>query len=146
MRVTITARTLALALGLAATAAAVPAAHAGAQAARTAFAATTPASTVDMTAMAPWAGVYRISLARGTEVVPARVMVERVGPRLDGTVLVGSEATSLANMRGDGAELRAEMLTSRGRGQLVLRVTPAGLVGTLTVGKSVWEVSGERSA
>ena len=142
MRLAVSARTLTLALGLAALGATTG--RAGAQ---SAFAAATPTAAADVSsAVAAWTGVYRISLAKGTEVVPARVVVERIGKTLDATVLVGSAATSLARLQGDGGELRAEMVTSSGRGQLVLRTTATGVVGTLTVGKTVWEVTGERSA
>jgi hypothetical protein len=95
---------------------------------------------------AAWAGVYRIALTKGDETVPARVVMERVGDALDGTVLLGSAATALAKVRSEGEELRAVLTTSAGRGDLVLRATEAGVTGTLTVGGETWVVSGRRSS
>jgi hypothetical protein len=133
------ARTLALTLALAA-AAAPAAAQTSFTPAPTASVATTPA------AAAAWAGVFRIDVAKGDEVLPMRVVVERAGAGLDGTVLLGGTASALANVRFEAGELRATMVTSSGKGELVLRQTETGVTGTLKIGKTTWSVSGERSA
>ena len=136
------ARTLALSLAPAA-AAARTAALAGYPPAPGPRGAAAPALSA---AAAVWSGVYRIDVAKGDEVLPMRVVVERVGSSLDGTVLLGGTASALANVRFDNGELRATMVTSTGKGELVLRQTEAGVTGTLKVGKTTWSVTGERSA
>ena len=147
MRPTVPARTLALALGLAAL---------GTSAARSAAAqgSFAPAPTAGAVASAPmpaalaaWVGVYRVSLTKGQQTIPLRVVMERVGVSLDGTVMVGTTTSALANVRSsEQGELRAVMLTSEGQGELVLRATATGIVGTLKIGKQTWAVTGERSA
>jgi hypothetical protein len=142
MRLPATARTLALSLALAA--AAAPAA---AQSSFTPTPAPSAAAAAASSAAAMWSGVYRIDVAKGDEVLPMRVVVERMGPAgVDGTVLLGGTASALANVRLEGGELRATMVTSSGKGELVLRQTDAGVTGTLKVGKATWSVTGERSA
>ena len=136
------ARTLALSLALAAAAAPI-AAQSSFTPAPASCAAAAPALSA---AAAVWSGVYRIDVAKGDEVLPMRVVVERVGSSLDGTVLLGGTASALANVRFDNGELRATMVTSSGKGELVLRLTEAGVTGSLKVGKTTWSVTGERSA
>ena len=136
------ARTFALALSLAA----VAPRPAAAQASFTPTPA--PAATAAATsfAAAAWSGVYRIDVAKGTEVLPMRVVLERLGGTLDGTVLLGGTASALADVRFEVGELRATLVTSSGRGELVLRQTESRVTGTLKIGKAVWTITGERSA
>jgi hypothetical protein len=143
-------RTLALALGAGILAAASSAAaQTSAQAAKTAFAASaTPAATPAAlpSAAAAWVGVYRITLQSKTAgAVQARVVMERVEDAVDGTFLVNGTNTTLKDIRIDGDELRARVLTSTGEGTLVLRNGGSGIAGTLTAGKASWEISGARS-
>ena len=98
------------------------------------------------TAAVTWAGVYRVDLVKGNETVPARVVVDRAGQRLDGLMLVGSAASALGSVRGTATELRGTISTSSGAGELVLRATESGVAGTLKVGKATWTVTGRRSA
>ena len=92
-----------------------------------------------------WSGVYRIEAVTPDEVVPMVVLVERSGERLHATVIVDNAAAALERVRHDGGELRGVLHTSRGRGDLVLRATPDGVEGTLTVGKRQWSMTGVRS-
>ena len=148
MRLPLPARALAIALGVAAFAAARPAA------AQLAFAPSTPAApsltaapTVTSNPTADgWTGVYRVEARNGGEAVPMRVIVERAGDRLDAMVLIDNRASALDRVSGDEDELRAVLSTSEGRGELVLRPTATGVTGTLKVGKTTWKVAGERSA
>ena len=91
-------------------------------------------------------GVYRIALDNGRETVHARVVMERVGDALEGTVLMEATASALIQLRSENGEIRANMLTSNGRGELVLRPTESGVAGSLKVGKTTWSISGRRSA
>ena len=91
-------------------------------------------------------GVYRIALDNGRETVHARVVMERVGDALEGTVLMEATASALIQVRSENGEIRANMLTSDGRGELVLRPTESGVSGSLKVGKITWSISGQRSA
>jgi hypothetical protein len=142
MQHTTRARTLSLALALAALAAPAPAALAQAAYAP---APTARAERAEHAAAAAWVGVYRVDMTKGTETIPVRVIMERVGDSLDGTILVGGTASALGSVRAEGTELRAAVTTSAGRGELVLRTTPAGLTGTLTIGRAVWSLTGSRS-
>jgi hypothetical protein len=137
-----TARALALSLALASLAAPAAAQTSFAPAPAPGAAATQGAAA----SAAAWSGVYRIDVSKGDEVLPMRVVVERVGNTLEGTVLLGGTASALANVRFEGGELRATMVTSTGKGELVLRQTEAGITGTLKVGKTTWTVTGGRSA
>lgn len=146
MRLPLPARAFAIALGVAAFAAARPAA-----AQLAAFAPSTPAATAAPTVTSNptadrWTGVYRVEARNGGEAVPMRVIVERAGDRLDAMVLIDNRASALDRVSGDEDELRAVLVTSEGRGQLVLRPTATGVTGTLKVGKTTWKVAGERSA
>lgn len=142
MRPTTLSRAIALALGLAALSA--PAA-----AQQRAFA-TPPAAAVSAAPSADpsaaWAGVYRVAITKGDETVHARVVMERDGEALAGTVLIEATASALTKLRHEGETLRATLLTSHGRGELALRATTDGVAGTLTVGKVTWTVEGKRSA
>ena len=137
---------LSLALAALTLSAAAPATRAAAQ---PSHAADTPAAPAATSATSAWAGVYRVSLTRGSEVVPARVLLEWVDGALYGTFLMDNVASGLARVRADDAEVRAAILTAEGRGELVLRqagaAAGAGVVGTLTIGKATWEVRGGRS-
>ena len=145
MRLPLPARAFAIALGVAAFAAARPAA------AQLAFAPSAPAATAAPTVTSNptadrWTGVYRVEARSGGEAVPMRVIVERAGDRLDAMVLIDNRASALDRVSGDEDELRAVLTTSEGRGELVLRPTATGVTGTLKVGKTTWKVAGERSA
>lgn len=107
-------------------------------------AAPVPAAVAMTNEIAP--GVYRIALDNGRETVHARVVMERVGGALEGTVLVEATASALIQLRSENGEIRANMLTSDGRGELVLRPTDGGVAGSLKVGKTTWSISGQRSA
>ena len=145
MRLTTRARTLTLALGLA-TLVTAPATAATAQSSFSpAPAAAAPALGSASGAGAAWVGVYRVDITRGTETIPVRVIMERVGNTLDGTILVGGTASALGSVRADGMELRADITTSEGRGELVLKTTTEGISGTLKIGKTTWTVAGARS-
>lgn len=99
-------------------------------------------------AVARWQPVvYRVTLTRDQEVMPMRVVVDRIGGVFDVMVLVGSSVSATASVEFDGTELRTDVLTSRGAGKLVLRDDGAGgVAGTLTIGRAVWTITGERSA
>ena len=93
-----------------------------------------------------WAGIYRLTLISKTQApMPVRLLVERDGGVLTGTLLSDVNGAAHASLRLEGDALKASTSTSRGAGELVLRVTDKGVVGTFTVGKQVWEVSGTRS-
>jgi hypothetical protein len=141
MPYTTRARTLSLALGLA-TLVAAPAPAALAQAS---FAPAPAAASAEHAAAAAWVGVYRVDMTKGTETIPVRVIMERVGESLDGTILVGGTASALGSVQADGMELRAAVTTSAGRGELVLKATATGITGTLKIGKTVWSLTGSRS-
>ena len=133
-------RAVALSFGVAALAASF-AAPAAAQPAPSTAAAAAPAAP----STSAWAGVYRVSLTRGSEVVPARVLLERVDGTLYGTFLMDGMASALGRVRIDASEFRANLVTAGGRGEIVLRSTDEGVVGTLTVGRATWEIRGGRS-
>ena len=143
MRFLTPARSLALALGVAAFAA--PAAAQTAFATPATATTATPALRPATSASERWAGVFRVEARRDGESVPMRIIVERTPGRLDGTVLIDNHASALDKVTGDEDELRAVMVTSEGRGELVLRPTATGVTGTLRVGKTTWKVAGERS-
>jgi hypothetical protein len=101
-----------------------------------------------VTAPAPrWQSVvYRLTLSRGSEVMPMRVVLDRVGATFDAVLLVSGSVSALASVEYDGAELRGEIQTSNGPGRLVLRESGETVTGTITVGRTVWTITGERSA
>jgi hypothetical protein len=140
MRLRTRAHTLALTLG------ALCAAPAAAQPAlATATPPRTPAAIAAAAAVAEWTGVYRVEARNRGEMVPMRVVVERLGDGMGATLLVDNSATALDKVRNEGGEFRAVITTSAGRGDLVLRATAGGVTGTLTVGKTTWTVTGERT-
>jgi hypothetical protein len=94
-----------------------------------------------------WAGIYRLTLISKTQApMPVRLLVERDGETLTGTLLSDIHGAAHAALRLDGDVLRASTQTSRGQGELVLRETSEGITGTFTVGKQVWTVTGTRSS
>ena len=107
--------------------------------------AATPAAVVVSTEPGIAPGVYRIALDNGRETVHARVVMERIDGALEGTVLIEATASALIQVRAENGEVRANMLTSDGRGELVLRQTDGGVAGSLKVGKMTWAISGQRS-
>lgn len=90
--------------------------------------------------------VYRLTLTRGSEVMPMRVVLDRVGTALDAMLLISGSVSALANVEYEGGELRGDVQTSGGAGRLVLRESGDAITGTLTVGRAVWTITGERSA
>jgi hypothetical protein len=93
-----------------------------------------------------WGGVYRLVLTRGEDSMPMRLVLERSGTVIEATMMSAESASPLQNVRVEGGMLRADVITSRGAAQLVLRDTGAGLEGTLVAGRRSWSVTGERSS
>ncbi|HZF67256.1 MAG TPA: hypothetical protein VEZ47_04380 [Gemmatirosa sp.] len=93
-----------------------------------------------------WGGVYRLVLTRGGDSMPMRLVLERSGTTMEATIISAESASPLQNVRVEGGMLHADVTTSRGAAQLVLRDTGAGLEGTLVIGKRSWSVSGDRSS
>lgn len=94
----------------------------------------------------PWIGVYRLVFTdRSGMMMDARVIVEPNGERLGGLLLVGEQATAVSDLRTDESELRAIVVTGDGRGTLVMRTDAGVISGTLTIGKRVWTIVGNRA-
>jgi hypothetical protein len=142
MRVSLNTRTLFAALALS-TAAAAPL-HArpvapAPVAAETTLVAPTPA--------ARWVGVYRIMLSEKKDgaMIDARVLIEPNGQQLMGMLMVDQHASGITDVKVENDALVARIVTAEGRGTLVLRTGDDGVVGTLTIGKRVWTVTGTRA-
>lgn len=113
-------------------------------AAQQAYATHAPAASA--TSPAPQSGVYRLQMtAQDGRTIAVRLIVERVGERLSGTLVSEDNVVAHADLRVDNDALRASTATSLGEGTLVIRETDAGITGTFTVGKKVWTVEGTRS-
>jgi hypothetical protein len=107
---------------------------------------TASAPTAEGAAIAPWVGVYRLTIeGKAGVMLDTRVMVERFGDRLSGVLLVDQQASGLSDVRVDGDALSMAVNTAEGRGRLVLRRTGEGVTGTLTTGRKVWQVTGAQS-
>ena len=102
--------------------------------------------TAAATASSPWAGVYRLQLtgAKG-ETVQLRLIVERVGEGLSGTLLSDDNTAAHADVTLDGDAMKASARTNGGEGTLVLHETSEGIEGTFKVGMLAFTVSGRRS-
>jgi hypothetical protein len=98
------------------------------------------------TSAAPQAGVYRLQMTEQSgRTVMVRLIVERIGERLSGTLVSEDNVVAHADLRVVDDALRASTATSLGEGTLLIRETDSGITGTFTVGKKVWKVEGERS-
>jgi hypothetical protein len=107
------------------------------------LAATTP---VLAAAPAQWVGVYRLMFNEPSgAMLDARVIVEPAGSRITGMLIVDQHASGITAIRADGDALRAQIVAQEGRGELVLRNSGEAITGTLTIGKRVWQVSGQRA-
>ena len=108
-----------------------------------------PAAAAETVLVAPaarWVGVYRLTLAeKGGAMLDARVLVEPTGDRLTGMLLVDQHASGINDVKVEDDALVARIVTAEGRGTLVLRTGAEGVVGTLTIGKRVWNVTGDRA-
>ena len=142
MRVSLNTRSLFAALALS-TAAAAPL-HArpvapAPVAAETTLVAPTPA--------ARWVGVYRIMLSEKKDgaMIDARVLIEPNGANLMGMLMVDQHASGITDVKVENDALVARIVTAEGKGTLVLRTGDDGVVGTLTIGKRVWTVTGTRA-
>jgi len=107
-----------------------------------------PASTDNTVVSTPasWLGVYRLTLV-GADNTPTamRLLVEREGDGVSGTLITVAQGPAHADLRVDGDALWASAETSEGNGALVLRLTGDGVTGTFTVGRKVWTVTGART-
>jgi len=106
------------------------------------------ATAASIAAPAPsrWVGAYRLTFTdKAGSLLDARVIVEPVGDRVVGLLIVDQHASGITAIRADGDMLRAQIVAEEGKGELMLRNTVDGVAGTLTIGKRVWQVNGARS-
>lgn len=98
-------------------------------------------------ASARWVGVYRIMLSEKKDgaMVDARVLIEPNGQNLMGMLMVDQHASGITDVKVENDALVARIVTAEGKGTLVLRTGDDGVVGTLTIGKRVWTVTGTRA-
>jgi len=110
-------------------------------------AASTPHPTPRATAHAvvPVTGSYRLTVASKHARKTADLVVEQTADGYVGYVLTNESETPLTNIAIQGDTLRAHVTTSAGDGELVLRITDAGITGTLKLPMKTLTVSGERA-
>jgi len=96
---------------------------------------------------AAWVGVYRIMLSEKKvgAMIDARVLIEPNGQQLMGMLMVDQHASGITDVKVENDALVARVVTAEGKGTLVLRTSDDGVAGTLTIGKRVWQVSGQRA-
>jgi hypothetical protein len=95
----------------------------------------------------PWAGVYRLRLTNTKgQTTQLRLIVERVGHELSGTLISDDNTAAHVDLALDGDAIKASARTSAGDGTMLLRETSEGIEGTFVIGKLSYTVSGRRSA
>ncbi len=140
------ARSLVALSALAAAAPLAPLAVVGAQAV-VVPAAYTPHGAAIAAPAVPLRGVFRISMQKqNAAAVPATLIVERRGERLDASLVVDHHVSVLESVRVDGDVLEATVRTEAGPSKLRVRISGDSVDGTLTARRDVWKVLGDRSA
>jgi hypothetical protein len=93
------------------------------------------------------AGLYNLTLIGQQSHGEQRVdlILQQTDNGVTGLLLSQTNATALTEIQFDGETLKAVALTSAGRGQLVIHFTESAMTGTLSVGKHVISVKGERA-
>ncbi|MES2176376.1 MAG: hypothetical protein V4550_00815 [Gemmatimonadota bacterium] len=104
---------------------------------------TRPAVTTDADAKNA-AGLFSLTVRARHAEQRVDLVVEKKGDGYTGVFITHDQQALLENVKVEGDIITASLLTNIGRGDLKLRITNKGLVGTLHVGKGTLNVGGER--